>query len=266
MRRSILALLFAAAATTVSGQHQPGNGAPLMPWPTLEARAHGRFFVGSGEIAGMAEYSAQYDLDRPTEFYNGVTFGGYYRIHPNVKVGAFYRLQFGARHDDDWIDTGSEWIWRNTMARPEHVVVLDVTPRALLPFLPGESWVFAIKTRYEVTMYQQDTTFYALQSLMVRPGLTYFYVQDREPVFNVSLQYGTYWSINFGEVPWYSHGPYLNFLYHLAPGLQIDASVGAKFIYWDESSDFDIAWPNNTYAVQVYRPFTIDVGVIYQLR
>ena len=266
MRRIAVIVWLVAAAATVSAQHQPGNGAPLMPWPTLEASGHGRFFFGSGDLTGMLEYRGQYDLDRANVLYNSFTLGGYYRVHPNVKIGAFYRLQFGARHDDDWINTGSEWIWRDTSLRPEHIAMVDVTPRFLMDFLPGENWVFSVKNRYEATMYEQDASFYFLQSLMVRPGITFFYLRNREPVFNVSLQYGSYWSLNFGEVPWYSHGPYVNFLYHLSPGLQLDASVGAKFIYWDESADFDAAWPNNTYAVQVYQPFSVDIGVIYQMR
>jgi hypothetical protein len=248
-------------AGLVSALHDPGDGAPLVD-PGVEAQAHARVFYDAGDIEGMGEYLTRYESDRDA-FYYGVTFGGYYRLVRNLKLGAFYRLQLGARHDEDWVESGSDWVWADTGQRLEHVFMLDAAPRFLLDFLPGRNWVFAVKNRYELTVYNHEGTGAALQSLLVRPGLTYFWMVDREPVINISLQYATYWSLNFGERPWYRHGPYLNVLYHLTPRLKADVGVGTQWVYWSESSDFDRVWPNNGYAQQVYRALTLDFGVIY---
>lgn len=251
------------AATPIFGLHDPGDGAPFVD-PGIEAQAHARLFVDFGAAELMTDYITRYESDRQG-FYNAFTFGGYYRVLENLKLGAFYRLQFGARHDEDWVESGSDWIWADTSDRLEHVAILDATPRFLLEFLPGRSWVFSVKHRYEATAYRSGDATSLLQSLLVRPGLTYFRLVDREPVMNVSLQYATYWSLDFGEVPWYRHGPYLTVLYHASPTVKLDLSVGSQWVYWSESSDFDRVWPNNGYTEQIYRPVTVDVGVIVSL-
>lgn len=274
-----LPLLLAFLCVTGVGwaQHQPGDGAPLIPAPGFEIGAHGRFFVIHDDLSGLLEYTGRLDSDRlpsahpdraqPAVLYNSVAAGAYYRVHRNLKLGLIYKLQFGARHNEDWIEGPDDWIWRDTGARPEHVLIVDATPRFLLGFLPGEDWVFSLRNRYEVTLYSDGAERRALQSLLVRPGLTYFVMRNRRPVLNLSLQYGTYWSLNFGEEsPWYRHGPYLNVLYHFSSAFAVDLSLGTQWIYWDESSEFDAAWSNNTYAVQTWRPWTIEAGVIYRLR
>lgn len=265
----VLALLLVAGAGFA--QHAPGDGAPLLPSPAFELGGHARVFADAGDLSGMLEYLTRFETDRMVDngeefLYHALAAGGYYRLHRNVKVGAFYRLQFGARHDEDWIETDGQWLWRDTAGRAEHVFMADATPRLLLRFLPEESWVLAVKNRYELTVFTQDAERTMLHSLLVRPGLTYFHLRDREPVFNASLQYATYWSLSFGEVPWYRHGPYVNLLYHLRSGLSVDLSLGRQWIYWSESADFDAAWPNNTYAEQIHRAWTVDAGVIYRHR
>lgn len=141
--------------------------------------------------------------------------------------------------------------------------MLDATPRFLLEFLPGRNWVLAVKNRYELIRFEgEEGSPTALHTMLVRPGLTYFHLVDREPVFNLSVQYATYLSLGFGERPWYRHGPYLGFLYHLSEGVQLNTAFGVQWVCWTESSEFDRVWPNNGYAEQIYRPFTIDVGLI----
>jgi hypothetical protein len=230
---------------------------PTIPETALEVHTHGRLFYTAGDLSGMLEYVGRFE-DVEREFrYQSVTLGGYYRLLPNLKAGAFYRLQVNVRHDNDWVADGSDWLWVDASGRLEHLAMVDLTPRVLLP---GGPVVLSSKFRYEYNF----TT--AEQSLLVRPGLTYFVVRDREPVLNISAQYGTYFSLNFGAVGWYRQGPYLNLLYHLSSNIMIDVSASKQNIYWSESEDFLDEAPTGTYPSNVYSPWIVDVGFILRFR
>ncbi|MFW5850207.1 MAG: hypothetical protein ACOC3H_01855 [bacterium] len=259
-----IAALTIAAPFVALAQHVPGDGAPELPDPGFELSGHTRLFYDLGDTDAMFEYAARYDTDR-SALAHGLTAGAYHRIHRNVKIGGFYRLRIGERHDEDWVLADGEWIWRDTSGRPEHTFLADVTPRFLAEFLPGEDWVGAVKARYGLTLFREDDELVAMSTLLVRPGLTWFWMRDREPVMNASIQYGLYLPLGFGDTWWYRHGPYANLVYHLTPDLMLNASAGIAWIHWTESADFDEEWPNNRYAEPVYRPWTIDVGVIYRL-
>ncbi len=265
MKRYLLAigvaLLVPAAAWSL---HDPGDGAPLLPDPGYEISAHARLFYDRDDVDWLLEYAGRWDTDR-SAFAQGVRVGAYYRLLDNLKIGGFYRLAFGERHDEDWIESGSDWIWRDTSRRPEHTFMLDATPRFLLDFLPGKDWVLSAKARYGLTVFRQNQTPISLSTLLLRPGLTWFWIRDREPVLSVSAQYAAYLPLDFGENWWYRRGPYVNLVYHLAPGLMVDASIGRQRIFWSESADFDRVWPDNGYAQSVYSPWTVEVGVIYRL-
>ena len=257
MKRSWIAAAFLAIlGTPLAAEHLPE-----IPGTGFEVHTHGRLFVYHGDLSGMVEYVGRFE-DPELEFrYRSMTVGGYYRLHRNVKAGAFYRLQAGAHHDDDWIvTTYPEWDWRDTSRRFEHLVMVDVTPRFLLDFLPGGNWVGSVKNRYAYNFFNDH------QTLLVRPGLTWFWLVDREPVLNVSAQYATYLSLNFGDRFWYRHGPYLNVLYHVTPFLVVDASLARQAIYWTESSEFQRRHPNEAYVRNTYAPWVLDVGLIVSLR
>lgn len=264
MRRVHLALaLTVVVATAGWALHDPGDGAPELPNPGYELSGHARLFYDLGDLDGLLEYLGRWDTDR-SAYAQGVRLGAYYRVHDNVKLGAFYRLGFGERHDEDWIESGSDWIWRDTARRPEHTFILDATPRFLFDFLPGEDWVFQTKVRYALTYFEQDGPV-TMNTLLVRPGLTWFWIRDREPVLNASLQYAAYLPLDFGENWWYRHGPYVNLVYHLGPQLMVNASVGRQWIFWTESADFLRVWPDDGYTRNVYSPWTVDAGVILRL-
>jgi len=261
-RRAFLTLVVTliASATVFASHHLPDEADPVLPESAFEIHTHGRLFYSNGDLSGMLEYAGRFeDADRVFR-YQSVTLGGYYRLLPNLKAGALYRLQFNARHDDDWIEEGTTWLWAETSGRAEHVAIIDLTPRFLLNFLPGQNWVLSSKFRYEFNITN------AQQSLLARPGLTYFQVRDREPVLNISAQYATYLSLNFGAVPWYRHGPYLNVLYHLSPNIQLDVSASRQWIYWSESEQFLADFPTVTYEQNVYSPWLVDVGFILRFR
>jgi hypothetical protein len=248
----------------MASHHLPNEADPVFPDSAFEVHTHGRIFYSPGELDTMFEYAGRFEgADR--EFrYQSFTLGGYYRVIRNLKLGAFYRLQAGARHDDDWIESGTTWIWADTSSRWEHVFMVDATPRVLLDMLPGRDWVFSAKARYEYNATN------GLQSLLLRPGLTWFWIRDREPVVNVSAQYAAYLPLNFGRSLWYQHGPYLDLLYHVSRNLQIDASVSRQQIFWSESQefldDFRDSFPGVTYEENIYSPWLVDVGVILRFR
>ena len=126
----------------------------------------------------------------------------------------------------DWL-----WEWRDTSDRLEQVLILDVSPRFLLPFLPGRDWVLQVKSRYLLN-------FWNLQhSLLLRPELTWFRIVDRRPVLNLSLAYGLYFPLNFGETLIYEHGPYLALLYHVSPAIQLELSASYPVRIWTTSPD-----------------------------
>ena len=142
-------------------------------------------FLGDlGKLDITAEALGSYRGDNP--FQISITAGGYYRIHKNIKAGVLYTLQKGMLHDEDWVESGGNWSWNDTSGRYEQVLTADLTPRFLLPGIPGKNWVFALKNRYGYNFYNEQ------QSYLLRPGLTWFYLKDRIPMFSVNGSYGLY--------------------------------------------------------------------------
>ncbi len=232
MIKCLCYLLIFLSFPVFSSHHLAEESDPAFPVAAFEIYTHGRVLYVQGDLSGMFEYEGRFE-DKPMEFrYQSLTFGGYYRVHRNVKVGAFYRLQLNVRHDDDWIEEGATWLWADTSDRIEQLLIADITPRFLLSFLPGENWVTSLKARYEYNLTNSQ------QTLLIRPGLTYFWIRDREPFFTFTAQYATYLSLNFGAVPWYRTGPYLNVIYHLTPNVLLDLGVRKQWIYWSESKQF----------------------------
>ena len=56
--------------------------------------------------------------------YRHILTGSYYRIQRNIKIGAFYLLQTGNRHDNDWTFLNPGWEWEDTANRFEHNIIL----------------------------------------------------------------------------------------------------------------------------------------------
>jgi hypothetical protein len=152
-------------------------------------------------------------------------------VSKNLKVGAFYRLQKGARHDDDWIDLNPGWGWRDTEDRTEQVLIADATPRFLLGFLPGENWAFSLKNRYFYNTFNDQHT------ISVRPGLTYFLIRDRAPLINLTAYYDAYFSLNYGDTLVYAQWPTLDVLLHLSSTVKADFSASYKTVTWSTSDD-----------------------------
>ncbi|AFG36838.1 hypothetical protein [Spirochaeta africana] len=248
-------LVWLASALPVSAAHIPG-----FPAHPLELETFARLFYRTGDIELMADYATGFSGE-PLQYQSSkVTLGGYYRLHRNVKAGLFYSFQSGMQHDDDWIVYGDgNWKWEDTRSRWEQVLSADVSPRFMLDFLPGRTWVFMQKLRYSYNFYNNH------QILLARPGLTYFHMVEREPVVNIGLQYAVYGALNFGPSPVYRHGPYINILYHFSPHVQFSVGAGRQIVRWDDSADFRALHPDESYADRRYRPWIIDAGVLFRL-
>ncbi|UCF98884.1 MAG: hypothetical protein JSV89_04925 [Spirochaetaceae bacterium] len=226
---------------------------PATPSGVVEFEGRTSLLLDFGRFDPLVELEGRLE-DANTEFrYRSLTAGAYLRLHKNLKAGAFYRIQQGARHDDDWIEpTLDIWEWVDSRSRTEQVLILDASPRFQLEFLPGRNWVFAVKNRYQYNTYNDQ------HSLMVRPGLTYFLLRNRDPLFNFSFNYGLYIPLNFGETLFYEHEPYLSVLYHLNRNVKLELTGAYKTVIWSSSADS----PPDTYAVS-YRAFVVGFGVLF---
>jgi len=194
----------------------------------------------------IAEGTERWQYNRQLE-YKDVMAGSYVRLLKNLKVGAFYRLQYGDRHDDDWAQTpNGKWAWQNTVDRPESVAVLDVTPRFQLPFLPGRNWVLGLKTRYEYNAFDREET------LKLEPELDYFWMNGLEPRATFILRYQTYLPLNWGQTAVYERWLYLAGLWHATSWLSIGPEVSLRDEIWTTSSQWASANPGSAYKV-LYR-------------
>jgi hypothetical protein len=212
-----------------------------------------RVFLRHENWMPMAELKGRWEYGENQFYYRSLTLGTYYRVSNHVKVGGFYRRQAGARHDDDWVDLKPGWEWQDTRNRLENVLMLDVTPRFLLPFMPGRNWVFAFKTRYLFN------TFNTHQTITLRPGLTYFLMPGREPLLNFTLNYELYLALNYSSTLLYEHWPYLDIMYHLSPTVKLSARVGYRVTTWSTSED--VAEVSDTPYEEKYRALVVGGAV-----
>lgn len=232
-------ILRVAAAAVLSLGLQPAaaDHVPTLPGGALEGQGRVQVTAELGRLDPLLEAQGLFQDPAGGEWYRALTLGAYYRLLRNLKVGAFYRLQWGALHDDDWIgewDTGAGawiWKWRDTQDRLEQLLILDVSPRFLLSFLPGRNWVFQLKSRYLLNTWNLQS------SVLVRPELTWFLLVDRRPVLNLSLAYGLYFPLSFGESLLYEHAPYVALLYHVSPAVQLELSGSYRTLIWSTSQD-----------------------------
>ena len=256
MKLKRLFLTVAAAVALSVGAVSPAFAEHVPPTPSrmFEFSNHARVFLRADDWNPMLSLEWRFEGEEFAFGARSLTLGTYHRVHTNVKVGAFYRLQAGARHDDDWVkDDAMMWEWLDTTDRYENLLILDATPRFLLEFLPGENWILYLKNRY---IYNTFNNHHVVQT---RPSLTYFHLVDREPLVNVTAAFDAYFSLNFGDTAVYRFYPYLNVLYHVSPLLKIDASFAPETVVWSTSND---ALDDGPYTVY-HRPYVLGLGVIF---
>lgn len=224
---SAAALLLSFAAAAASAAPAPASGRAGAEYEAAE-----RLFLRAGPAQPLLELSQrwQYEQRRP---YSALMAGGYARAARWLKVGAFYKLQHGARHDDDWTrDALGQWAWRDTARRPEHLWILDVSPRAALPWLPGRTWTGLLKLRYE-----RNTTFHE-SVLRVEPELDWFWLDGLTPRATLSLRHETAFALDFGERRVWQRWTYAAALWHARPWLSLGPNVGYREEVWSTSADF----------------------------
>jgi hypothetical protein len=256
MRTAALAALVLAAAALSAAA---AGTIPDPPPGVVDVQGRTQLVANIGAFDVLAEILGRTEHVTATPgFFGSVTLGGYYRLFKNLKVGAFYRLQDGAHHDDDWVSDGiGNWGWQDTSGRLENILMLDASPRVMLDFLPGRNWVFMLKGRY---MYN---FFNGYQTIMARPELTYFWIQDRVPILNVSLSYEMYFPLNFGSTLLYEAYPYLTVLWHATPDVALELGGAYKTIVWSTSAD---AVLGGDPSYQIYfNSFAVTLGVVITL-
>ncbi len=253
MKRSLIlaGVLAALAAGPVFASH-----IPVFPQGLLELDGRLAAILTTRHFDPLLELQGRLEDANHQFRYRALTAGSYLRLHRNLKVGAFYRLQAGARHDDDWIavSTGTGWAWRDTRSRLEQVLILDVSPRFLLDFLPGRNWVLMLKGRY------QFNTFNLHHSILAQPTLTYFLMHEREPLLNFSLSYGLYFPLNFGSTLIYEHSPYAQLLYHLTRTVKLELTGAYRTVLWSTSRDVRVN-TGATYTLPQHT-FVLGLGVL----
>lgn len=241
----VLGLMTFSSVSVAAPPNSP-TPAPFGTGPSLEARG----FFNDGSFTALAEAEEFWDTDN--RHVQTFSLGGYYRLLDFLKLGFFYRLAFGLRHDNDWINqNGSSWAWADTSGRGESFMIVDATPRVLLSFLPGESWVGELKTRYFYNFFNQQ------QTLTLRPGLTYFWLKDDQPFLNFFLQYEMYFPLNYGQATIYEQWLYLGALYHWSKAFKVGPFVAYHAENWGTSASY-FAKFNQTYLIQ-------DDSVLYGL-
>ncbi len=233
----------ASLALVLSLAPLQAGAAPLVPQVprgrVAEYEAAARVFGRAGILEPLADMHERWEFEglRP---YRALTLGTYARVHRNLKLGLFYRVQKGARHDDDWVTNNpGEWSWRDTQNRPENLLVLDATPRVKL----GASITAAFKVRYEHNFFNNHS------AIKLEPELAWFCLDGLRPRATVFVRYGDYRPLNFGSGSYYERWWYLAGLWHLDETMSFGPSVAFRDVQWSTSSDFRTASGGDAYRV-----------------
>jgi hypothetical protein len=185
--------------------------------------------------------------------------GDYLRVAKNLKIGAFYDLGYGQRHDDDWTrGTAGIWAWNDTNRRPEHSMIFDVSPRAEVPFLPGH-WVATARVRFKRNATADQDV------LEVEPELAWFWMNGLVPRATVFLRQETDFALNFGERRPWQHWYYLATLWHATPDFSLGPSVALRDEEWSTSASFQSYTGNQSYHV-LYRAWVGGFTVVVRLQ
>jgi hypothetical protein len=252
VRAALCALACAASAAAAPSPEAP-NGRPV------EYESSQALFGRAGVFEPMARAAQRWEY-LGQQSYKELTLGSYARVERHLKLGVFYRLQSGARHDDDWkFDAPGHWSWRDTACRPESLMILDATPRAGLSFLPGGDWVGSLKLRGEHNFFNGQT------SLFVAPELAWFWMDGLVPRATLFLRFETYFPLNFGETTVYERWWYLAGLWHARPWLSLGPSLALRDETWSTSAQFRALNPGSDYKV-LYRSWVPGFALVARLR
>lgn len=234
MKKSIILLIFLSSALMAN------SVIPPTPEKGLDKDLSLRAFYKYANLNWMLDLNK---VDRENEDdFTAFTLGAKFRAHSNLKLGASLSRQSGNRHDDDWIKT-DRWFWQDTSSRSETFSFIDIIPRALLDFLPGERWVAEFRIRYAHNFFNSQNT------IKLRPRLTYFLFNKKGPMLNIFLQYEAYLPLNYGTKSVYEKWLYLGFLYHFNSWFKPGFFVAQKSLTWGTSEKARNLEPTAPYEV-----------------
>ncbi len=259
MKTTLLCIFLAAAGSGAFADH-----IPIPPDGVLEYEARTAVIVQLGSFDLLADLTGEMDKGNLALQYRALTVGGYYRLLKNLKVGAFYRLQAGVWHDDNWVSNAPivtpGWVWQDTTGQYEHVLMLDASPRFLLDFLPGRSWVLMVKGRFVYDSFENEL------STVLRPELTFFWLVDRQPFLDFSAAWEAWLPLNYGSTLIYESYPWLAVNYHVTPELMLQLAGAYRSTVWSTSAQVagQTADLPNSYQV-TYSRWLLSVGVIWTL-
>ncbi len=202
----------------------------------LQAGAIARVFAASERVTWMGEYAAagQPEDRRPKEY----TLGWYYAFTPNWKVGGFVRQAHGQRHDEDWHSENGVWSWNHTNSRGETFLIGDVTGKIRI----AGSWVGEFKTRYLYNGFNDHRT------LMVRPGVSYFWENEGRLVANIFAQLELDFPLNHGTRLITDKWLYFGSLFHINSTLDVGPFAALAWQTWGRPQ---------AYADKGGAPFTV---------
>jgi hypothetical protein len=234
-------------------------GAAKAPPPPVgrvaEYEAAQRLFDREGAFEPFLETSErwQYAERRP---YRALTAGSYAKVEKHLKVGAFYRLQYGARHNDDWTNPGpGRWEWEDTTRRPEHVLILDASPRVNL----FKSFVASMKVRFERNFFSAEDV------LKVEPELAYFWMDGLTPRATFFVRHEVDFSLNFGKNPVWQRWYYVAALWHANPHLSLGPKAALREEVWSTSTAFRSSAPSNPGYATLFRSWVLGFDLVAKL-
>jgi hypothetical protein len=268
----ILVLLFISNVLWADN-HLPGEN---LEHVVFEMELDQRIFVTTPKVNFLFEAHGMFENIRGDKIQfqtRSLRAGAYFRLFKYMKLGAFYRLQAGAIHSNDWIGeerpVGSgewQWWWKNTIRRAEHGLMVDIIIRHPLAFLPGKSWVMEWKMGYRLNGFHDDyyAQNYTQHTLNFRPGLTYFLLKTGRPILNFFLQWDLYFPLNYEPKGFYGGYVYFGILGHIARVYQLGLTIAYRKARWVTSE----AFANWTTTGETYKVFhrAVILGVVSILR
>lgn len=233
MIKLLLFFSFIFSFTSLASHHTPDE---------VDANGNFNFDAGTSYLGTVRFFQKEKKFNHQFQFagsskvdhrkYKEITLGTRYRLHRNLKVGIFASEKWGLIHDEDWTDFGNTWDWKDTNSRAEFELTADLIPRYLLDFLPGENWVGEVRIRFKRNFHASENT------IIARPGLTYFYFHKGKPFLNFFFQYEWHRALNYGFDKDRERWLYLGAMYHVDEVLKIGLSYSDYQMIWEGTEEF----------------------------
>jgi hypothetical protein len=239
-------LLLAFAFSSLIARAEPP---PIAPALAVAPEGDLRALVKKDWVTYFAEFKARQDFDGLR--FRSVMVGPYFNYWDHLRLGIFYQQQTGWRYETDWEKVDGVWRWDQANGRTEHMLVLDVTPRTELAFMPGE-WLAELKLRYRFSSLNHQ------QTLVARPGLTYAWKRDDATLLDLFLQAEFYFQMNFGLSDLAETWLYLGALHPVSQAFQFGGFGALRSAHWETpGNNVTIA---QSFVLGVFGVFQLDLG------